>query len=269
MYIRNLVMVAVAAMMIPGAALAQEPEPTPTPTPTIDPNLPVFTRQDVWFHQGDQRIANLGSVLPSWDNTKPTAPHQVGGAGALYAINNYSIFTAELGTNEQHDPRHTATFRGTHVGDLENMAVTAYLSTPVPLCATDIALAFDFRIDGTQILLQDQSEPSAGILMEPTGVDNLYAARFALTNLYKALEDNGLDIADDKVHEIYLNFSTFYLCQESVMMFDSAEAPSGAIFNLDSQNLKAYTKIDVFAPPPPLEQAALATASTGTAQVLR
>jgi hypothetical protein len=271
--IRSLVAaVALAACLIPATGYAQEPEPTPEPTPspspTIDPNLPVFTREEVWFHRANAPLANVGTI-PGWNNTKPTAPHVLGGAGAVYAINNYSIFTSLLGAHDQHDPRFTPTFQGTHVGDLENMAVTAYVSMPVSLCATDIALAFDFRIDGQEILWQDQSQPSAGLMVEATSVDNLYAAKFALTNLYKALEDFDLDIADDKAHEIYLNFTTFYACQESVMMFDSAEAPSGAIFNVDDKTLKGYTKVDVFNPPPPLEGAALSAAAVGKAQVLR
>lgn len=222
-----------------------------------EPDEPVFARRDVWFHAADHRVGNLhggafGQRLPSWDTNKPTASQPLG-AGAVYAASPSAWLTTLWGITSPHDPRSGPTFAGTHTGDLENMAVELYAYMPTNHFQFPAALSFDFRIDGEQVLFQDETTASWGINAQRLNSEGLYSIKFVLTNLYKAMQEFGMDVADDKVHDVYLNVTTFYLGTESVFVFDSAQAPAGAVFNLldDARALGKYTTVDVFDPPPP------------------
>jgi hypothetical protein len=79
--------------------------------------------------------------------------------------------------------------------------------------------------------------------------DGLYKVRVAVTDLYRAMDDFGLDTSDEKTHTVYLNAQNFYAGNEAVYVFDSAEAPAGAVFNIAKKLLVDYTVVDAFEEP--------------------
>lgn len=234
---RRLVLVlAVIALAVPAGA--QEAE------------LPVFLRSEAWLHATAVPLTNIDAsqgTFPSWDGTKPTESHPYG-AGGVYAANNYSVFMPI----DQHDPAHNFTMAGQMTGELDTMGVTLYGHKPAGALCDEFNLAFELEIDGEQILYQDQSEPSAGIMTTQVA-DNLFSAHFAFTRLHEAMELYGIETGPDVTHEIYVNAANFYLCDETVWVYDSAEAPAGIVFNVADNELRRYTNVDVFNPPPPLE----------------
>lgn len=132
------------------------------------------------------------------------------------------------------------------------MGVTLYAHLAFGALCNDFNLAFDLQIDGEQILYQEQSSPSAGLMTQQVE-DSLFSVRFAFTRLHEAMTLYGMETGPEVTHDIYLNVSNFYLCNELVWVYDSAEAPAGNVFNVTDQELRTYSKIDVFNPPPPLE----------------
>lgn len=237
--LRRLVLVlAVLALAVP--AQAQE---------AVEPEPPVFLRSEAWVHATDVPVTNIEAsqgTFPTWDDSKPTAS-QPFGAGGAYVANNYSFMGGE-----QHDPANHFTMAGQVTGELDTMGVTLYGHKPVGALCSDFNLGFELEIDGEQILYQAQSEPSADIMTTQVG-DNLYSAHFAFTRLHEAMELYGIETGPDVTHEIYVNVANFYICDEVVWVYDSAEAPAGIVFNVADNELRRYTNIDVFNPPPPLE----------------
>lgn len=211
---------------------------------------PEFLRSEAWLHATSVPLGNLAASdgsFPTWDDEKPT-DSQPYGAGGVYAANNLSFLTS------QHDPEQHLTMQGELTGELDTMGVTLYAHLPFGALCNEFNLAFDLRIDGEQILYQEQSSPSAGLMTQQVD-DTLFSVRFAFTRLHEAMTLYGIETGPDVTHDIYLNASNFYLCNEMVWVYDSAEAPAGHVFNVEDRELRTYTKIDVFNPPPPLESA--------------
>ena len=204
-----------------------------------------LTRSEVWFHGTSNAVTNVDAgngTVPSWDATKPTKP-----TPSLYAANQLSFITSGV----DHQPGDHFTVSGPVTGDLDTMAVTLYAVLPgqaaLP-CGID--LAFDLRIDDQEILYQTQLAGSSGMTVEPVA-GNLYKVKFVFTRLSEAMAQYGLATGPDAPHTVHLNAMNFYVCQEAVWVFDSADAPAGAIFNGTPEELAGYTTIDVFNPPPP------------------
>ena len=240
--LRRLVLVlAVLALAVPaGAQEAVEPE---------------FLRSEAWVHATDVPVTNIEAsqgTFPSWDDTKPTASHPYG-AGGAYVANNYDLFTTGMVTGRQHDPAGHFTMQGEFTGELDTMGVTLYAHLPAGAVCTDFNLAFDLQIDGESILYQEQSSPSAGLMTTPVE-DTLFSVHFAFTRLHEAMTLYGLETGPDVTHDIYLNAANFYACNEMVWVYDSAEAPAGIVFNVADKELRRYTNVDVFNPPPPLAE---------------
>jgi hypothetical protein len=240
--LRRLVLVlAVLAIAVP--AQAQE----------ADPEVPEFLRSEAWIHATDTPVSNLDAsqgTFPSWDETKPTESHPYG-AGGMYVANNYDLFTTNLATGRQHDPASHFTTQGEFTGELDVAGFTLYAHLPAGALCDDFNLAFDLQIDGESILYQAQSAPSAGLMTMPVE-DTLFQVKFAFTRLHEAMTLYGIETGPDVTHEIYLNAANFYACNEMVWVYDSAEAPAGLVFNPTTSELRQYTKVDVFNPPPPL-----------------
>jgi hypothetical protein len=238
---RRLVLVlAVLAIAAPAMAVEAEEE------------LPVFLREEAWLHATATPVTNVDAnqgTLPAWDGTKPTASHPYG-AGGVYLSNNYSSLSS-IFVGEQHDPTQGFTTEGTFTGELDTMGMELYAHLPAGQLCSTFNLAFDLRIDGETILYQEQTAPSAGLMTNHVG-DSLYSTRFVFTRLHEAMEAYGIETGPDVEHTIYLNAMNFYACNELVWVYDSAEAPAGIVFNVTDKELRSYTKIDVFNPPPPL-----------------
>lgn len=217
---------------------------------------PVFVRQDVWFHQTPMKVANLehteagSGAVPGWNTTKPTASAPLG-AGGVYVANNLAAITAAGGLNEEHEQRYHFTAQGTFTGAIDNLAVELYAYMPANLTGVftfDLGLALDLRIDGEKILYQDALATPLDMQTEKIS-DGLYKVRVAVTDLHKAMESYALDTSETKVHTVYLNAQNFYVGNEAVWVFDSAEAPAGAVFNLDKKLLVDYTVVDAYEDP--------------------
>ena len=205
-----------------------------------------FPEQQVWFRSGAQPVGNVDTVQGtpiSWDVEEPTGSGLT--AGGLTVGNNYSAFVGDRYEN-------TLTVRGAFTGLLDTLAVDLWWRGPAQAACTDMNLAFDLRIDGVPILVQEQSAPSAGLATSPDG-DNM-RTRFMFTRLHEAMEEYGVDTGPDVAHTVDINFANFYACNEAVWLYDTVETPSGMTFNLDPKGKAArqYTKVDVFDPPPPL-----------------
>lgn len=215
---------------------------------------PVFERQDVWFHRTQTPVTNVDArsgQVPTWSTTRPTDSAPLG-AGGIYAAHHYSFGIFSQGM--EHNPAYGFTAAGKFTGDINNLAVTLYGHVPayvaLPQCAGGIALSFDFRIDGKQVLYQPQSQPSAYLNTDPVSA-GFVTVKFRLTNLYQAMKDYGIATGPDVEHDVYLNAMNFYACNEVVWVYDSAEAPAGAIFNLPDADASGYSNVDVYDPPPP------------------
>jgi len=232
---RVLLILAVLAVAAP--AIAEEPLP------------PVFNRSEVWFHGTSRPVTNLdaeeGSV-PTWNGTKPTASVP-GGAGSVYAANNVSFLTSGV----DHKPGDHFTVRGPLTGDVDTMAVTLFAHLPTEqVMGCGIDLAFELVVDDYPILYQGQLEASHGMAVKQVS-GSLYSVKFVFTRLHQMLQESGIATGPDVEHAISLNVMNFYVCQEAVWVYDSAEAPAGAIFNAAPEELAGYTTVDVFNPPPP------------------
>jgi hypothetical protein len=201
-------------------------------------------REDVWLHQAGTKLGNLAGAgqdtVPSWNTTKPTASMQ-SGAGAGYAT------VRLLDIAEPYNRAYRPTFEGKFTGTVDNLAATLYISSPI-YQAVNIPwpLLLRLTIDGETVF--EQSDLEIDVPMKAAG--NLRKVEFALTNLYEAMRSVGLDLSSTKEHTIELSVIQRYWGDgHTVVFYDSADAPSGMIFNLESTLLKPYTQIDTLAPP--------------------
>jgi hypothetical protein len=193
-------------------------------------------RQDVWFHQAENKFGNAAAFdqgsFPSFDTTKPSASVTTGAGGG------YLGSSATHQNGEPFDPRLTATFDGTFTGDIDTLAATIYMFNP-PEDAQDLpTFAINTRlvVDGEEIVATGGAE----VKRTPDG----QAARridFAFTNIYSTLEALGLSGAD-REHQVRFQVQGTGLATEAALfVYDTSEVPSGLIFNIEPENLGSYT----------------------------
>jgi len=203
-------------------------------TPEPDDDVEVC-RQDVWFHQADTKLGNLGATeesdFPSWDTTKP-ATSVSGGAGGGYIGHWVGDFAVEEYLAET-----TATFEGTFTGNLDNAAVTLYLFAP-GYNAQDLPsyhLRTQLVVDGTQ---QYTSDFENGDLVNlSSGGTGVLRVDFAFVGLFDLL---GVSPGD---HQIRLSVTPYFPGDEAMYVYDTSEVPSGIVFNLEPAGLGAYTQL--------------------------
>jgi hypothetical protein len=196
-------------------------------------------RLDTFFAAGTHRLGNLGGAgqgtLPTWDTTAPTGSFPA--AGAAYVTNGPGS-VAQPGNRT-----HEATFSGTYTGPIDNMAVTMFVSSPI-YQSVGIGYSMDLQltIDG-QVVVPFGTELDVPL----TGV-NEYAGqiKFAITNVADAMELNGMEFADPAAnHTIQIQFVNWYYGDgNSLVLFDNADYPSNMTFNLGTQPVKSFFKID-------------------------
>lgn len=240
---RRLVMLVSALTVLSAvASYAQEP---------VDP---VLQRQEVWFRRTPTPLTNLDArsgQVPTWDTAPPSSSTPLG-AGGIYASNHQSHGTFSNG--REHNPVNGFTAQGNFTGDIDTLAVTLYGHVPFylasPGCAGGVGLSFDLQIDGVSILYQSQSSPSAYLKTEVLD-PGFVSVKFRFTKIFEAMQEYGVATGPDVSHDVYLNAMNFYACNEVVWVYDSTEAPAGAIFNLADSEAATYTDVDVFNPPPP------------------
>ena len=196
-------------------------------------------RQDVWIHKADQQIANLGSTVPSWNATAPTGT--TASAGVYYPFRLADIL-------EPNNPDFRPTFRGTFTGTLDTLGANFFVKLPV-YEATGSAwpLLVRLSIDGEVVF--EQADVEIDVPMQAEG--NFASIKFAFTKLYDTMKTFALDLSPTKQHDVEISLIQRYWGDglPAGVFFDAAEAPSGLKFNLETNQMSGYTKIDTAAPP--------------------
>ncbi|MGH2693146.1 MAG: hypothetical protein ACRDHM_11725 [Actinomycetota bacterium] len=203
-----------------------------TPDPADDVEV---CRQDVWFHQAETKLGNVGATgetsFPSWNTTKP-ATSVSGGAGGGYLGHWAGDFAVEEYLAET-----TATFEGTFTGNLDNAAVTLYLFAPAYNAsgATEYAMRTQLVVDGVQLYTSDFVNGDAvNISSGGTGV---LKVDFVFVGLFGLLGPAPGD------HQIRLSVTPYFPGDEAMYVYDTSEVPSGIAFNLEPSGLTSYTQL--------------------------
>jgi hypothetical protein len=211
-----------------------------TPSDTAD-DVSVC-REDVWLHKADTPLGNLSGTQadssPSWSTTQPVA-FPVGGAAYL-PVAPYDIFVSQ-------DPTGRAIFKGTFTGDIDTLGFQVYLHSPVwEATGDDWGATAYLAIDGA--VIHDNFDSGAiGIPMQTAG--NFRRIDGVFTNVYQSMIDNGLDLDPAVQHNVEIALVPWsFGDSQSVLFYDSAEVPSGLIFNLEPENMTGFTQIDVTPP---------------------
>ena len=222
---------------------------TSAKTPATEAYNPTFTRADLFLHRNTSPVGNVDASegrFVKWDATKPT-----GAQPALYIGNNYGGIV-----EGDHLPQHFLTMEGVASGDLDTIAFDLYFNGPgQSSIGCSLSLSFEVVVDDVEVLYQNYTGSDLGMAYEAID-ETTYRARFALTNLWKASQEYELPTGPDVQHDIYINMQNFYLCNEFVWQYDSADRPAGLIVNLEKPGKKGYTEVDVLNPPPPVEATA-------------
>lgn len=205
----------------------------------LDPTDDVeVCRQDAWFHQAQTKFGNAAAFgqgsFPSFNTTKPTASVTTGAGGG------YLGSSATHQNGNPYDPQLTATFDGAFTGDFDNLAVTMYMFNPpedaqsLPTYAVNTRVA----VDGQAIL-----ESGGNEVKRSPGGQAVTRIDFAITGLYAALKDLGLNGAG-REHQVRFQVQGTGLATEAALfVYDTSEVPSGMIFNIEPENLANYTVI--------------------------
>jgi hypothetical protein len=225
------------------------PASTAADLPPIDEYVPTFTRADLFLHRNTSAIGNLdareGRFL-KWDATAPT-----GGQPAYYIGNNYDGIL-----NGNHGTEFFLTMEGSALSDLNNLAFDLYFTGWAQQtigCGLDLSL--QLAIDDVVIVDQDYTGSTG---FNTSIVDDTTAkTQFVLTHLWDAVKTYELPYGPDVQHEIYLNIQNFYLCNEVIWQYDSADKPAKMTVNMPSPGGN-YFKFNVMDPPPPLPPASSA-----------
>jgi len=234
----TLVLVPVALLLIaavtPGPCRLIRGQSTPE-----DPSDDVSVcRTDVWIHENGQKLANLAGAgqgsYPTWDGTKPTASYQ-SGAGAA---------TVTHWAPSLSDPNHTATSfitEGTVTGNVDNLAAVFYLSAPVDEHGFGAYYPhFQLTVDG-QVIYEAGDANDYNVPLSSVS-DGIVEMRFAFTGLYDVI---GQPNDPEKEHTVRLLTRGWTYGDEAVFIYDTAEVPSGFVFNIEQNKLGSYTQFQV------------------------
>lgn len=195
-------------------------------------------RQDVWFHQAATKLGNLSATevdtAPSWDTEAPTASSQEGGGAAYVA--------SRPGNSSSLGNEYRATFTGTFTGTIDNAAFTFYASNAYYFLGQAWDVQLHLLIDG-EIVAQ---RAEAGTELPWQAVTDQYGkVSVAVTNLYEMMTLLGMDTDPETEHTVTLKITThFWGDGNAVFLYDATDFPSGAIFNLETDKLGPYVKVD-------------------------
>ncbi len=186
-------------------------------------------RQDVWFH--GPKAGNLAAAdqadLPSWDTTKP-ATATTGGGGSAYLGNPVTEIVMEPFGKES-----GPVFVGQYTGNVDNLAVEMYLSSPYAVVTAEYPVRTRLVIDGVEIYADAEA---TYVPAEAVGTTT-HKIRFAYKDIYDMLRLEGISGSGE--HTVTLSVLPFYFLTEAVFLYDASDAPSGMIFNAPS--LQGYT----------------------------
>ena len=233
---RLLLIAAAIATLAAGSALAEEPtapyepvvEATETPT---EPTGPVFTEQRVYFHQATTKAGNLGAMgadsLPSWNTTEPASV--TAGSGGGYAGN----IATEVALGD-HTAESGPTFEGAFTGPIDSLAVDLYgFANPQ---FPDQGIRVQLLIDGELV----HEDTDAVTVPWNAGGNAVRQINFAVTGIHDLMEIYGMNTAPDAEHTIRLNVVPYFVGDDTLYVYDAAEAPSGITFNAAAEKLSRY-----------------------------
>lgn len=238
---RLLLIAAAVTTLAAGSALADEPTSSTEPgvevpgvevteTPT-EPTGPVFTEQRVYFHQATTKAGNLGALgadsLPSWDTTAPAAVTTGSGGGYVGNI------ATEIALGD-HTAESGPTFEGAFTGLIDSLAVDLYgFANPA---SPDQGIRVQLLIDGE--LVHEDADAFAAPWNE--GGQAVRQINFAITGIHDLMELYGMNTTPDAEHTVRLNIVPFYVGDDTLYVYDAAEAPSGITFNAAAEKLGRY-----------------------------
>lgn len=241
MKIRSFV-AAIAAFPLAASMLAIAPPPE-APCYVLDARDPATADDDVkacraqgYIHGNETRIGNVAATghddFPSWDATAPTTSYQAGG-GAMYV--GASIMDQ---APSPMDPSMAATYEGEFTGQLDSVAVTQYLISPVDhYVYGDYYFRVRVEVDGENVYESDFIEGDV-TTFEETG-DGIGRFQVAVTGLYNALPH----LRSDGEHDIRITINPFVPGDEAIFVYDAVEVPSNVIFNAPSSELGAFLQV--------------------------
>jgi hypothetical protein len=198
-------------------------------------------RQDVFFHQGQQRLGNLSgtqadATSPGWDATKPTVAYPQGGSMYVAAA-EYDIFASQ-------DPQGRPTFTGTFTGPVDTLGFQVYLQAPFAAGSTTYPAELALVVDG--VTVHDNFTTNAiNIPIKTAG--NFQRIDGVFTNLYDVMAADGIDMSPTAKHTVSFGLNSWTFPGDTAVFYDSSDAPSGLIFNLEPSNTQGFTAIDVAA----------------------
>ena len=222
-----------SAELAPGCRLIRGAATVDDPTDDVQ-----VCRQDVWLAKSSVPIGNAiatgQAAAPSWDTSAPTGALQDGGAYA--GSSEADIFVAKA------DPAIRPTFQGSFTGTLDTLGFTLFLRDAFnEVNGGSLGAMVYLEIDG-QVVSDNYDTAAIDLPMTPAG--DLFRVKGAFTNLYGFMQDNGMDLSPTAVHTVKLGVvGWFFPASETVFFYDSAPAPSGLVFNVESTS--GAVKIDV------------------------
>lgn len=240
--LRRTTVLAVAALAAP-TLVAFTPGTAEDPCYDAESEQYTFEEQQVWFHEGETKVGNLGSAgvtdYHSWDTTPPQRSVQDGGGAG--ALGNFAG-----STGGQEDSPFDATLEGTFTGCIDTALVELYAFLPTNRTSTagDLEenphnLQPELYIDDRQVVFPAETE----VKTELNGEGPTYRLRFAVTGIHAAIVRGDLDPTAE--HTIRLKVTPEHAnTDNAIYVWDTTEVPSGIIFNGTPD--ETYTKVRAF-----------------------
>jgi hypothetical protein len=204
-----------------------------------DEDSPVVCREQDWFHAADVPVGNVGAIPgqanPSWSTTAPADD----GPGAVALGESY---LGVLLTGSE-DYINELVFEGTFTGNLDAIAVSLHAEQPTwaicqlpdVSCSGRDAFAVTLTVDGHVLYETDGFSDSVPFDIDSTS----QRMDFALSGLYDLLAAQGIS-HPGFIHAIKLRIAPHNAHAAVVYRYDSAEFPSGLVFNPPTEELAGY-----------------------------
>ncbi|MBW3664592.1 MAG: hypothetical protein KY469_15940 [Actinobacteria bacterium] len=210
----------------------------------------VVCRVDTWFHapETDEPVARFGNAgalveeLPTWSTDAPAAAPD-GGAGYV-GLNILHNLPPQAGT--KFHPAGGPTFEGTFTGPIDNLAVTLHFVSPnrqaLQTLLPDFDTVLQLTIDGNPYFETTGGNGTKVTVDAATG--EVPTVRFAFIGVYPTMLAQGADIDADAEHTIRLHIAPLRTGDETMFVYDTAEVPSGMVFNIEPPSLSDFTPLE-------------------------
>jgi hypothetical protein len=129
-------------------------------------------------------------------------------------------------------------FVGAFTGNVDNIAVEMYLSSPYTLDSPTYPVRTRLEIDGVEVFADGEATHVPAVAVGTTAT----RIRFAYRDIYGLLEAEGIASGANVTHAVRLSVLPFYFVSEAVFLYDASDVPSGMIFNAPA--LQGYTVLN-------------------------